>query len=92
MLKNIEIIVEFLANTDDPKKIKKLLNAVLTQAELKDLASRWEIIKLLDQGMTQRNIARKLHVSLCKITRGSRELKKNNLIIKKVLQNKEQQN
>jgi TrpR family trp operon transcriptional repressor len=91
MLKNIETLVEFLAKTDDPKKIKKLLNAILTPAELKDLASRWEIVKLLDQGMTQRSIAQKLHVSLCKITRGSRELKKNNSILKKVLHNKEQQ-
>jgi len=90
MLKNIDIISGYLAETDDPKEIKKILYAVLTPGEIKDLASRWEIVKLLDGGMPQRTIAKKLHVSLCKITRGSKELKKRNSILKKILNYKEQ--
>ena len=91
MLKNINVISGFLAENDDPKEIKKILYAVLTPAEIKDLASRWEIVKLLDKGMPQRAIAKKLHVSLCKITRGSKELKKRNSILKKILNYKKQQ-
>jgi len=82
MLKNIDEIAEFLAKAQNPEQIKTFLKALLTPAEINDLASRWEIVKLLDQGEPQRRIAQKLHVSLCKITRGSKELKKENSILK----------
>ena len=76
MEKNILKLSDFLAQTSDAEKIYQFLNELLTPAEIKDISSRMEIIKMLDQGHTQRNIAAKLHVSLCKITRGSKELKK----------------
>ena len=39
-------------------------------------------VKLIDDGMSQRNIAKRLGLSLCKITRGSKELKKDNSAFK----------
>jgi len=82
---NLDEICRFLAQFNDPKEIRQFLGSLLTPAELSDLHSRWEIVKLLEAGMTQRKIAGKLHVSLCKITRGSKELKKPNSILKKAI-------
>jgi TrpR family trp operon transcriptional repressor len=69
-------IASALADTGDEKLIEKFFVSFLTPRELHELSQRWELVKLLDQGMTQRGIAKKLGISLCKITRGSRELKK----------------
>ena len=82
---NLDEICRFLAQLDDAKTIRQFLNSILTPAELNDLHSRWEIVKLLESGMTQRKIASRLHVSLCKITRGSKELKKPSSILKKAI-------
>ena len=86
MEKELKEISQFLAQNDDGKIILCFLKSLLTPAELKSIASRWQIVKLLDQGVPQRKIAKDLHLSLCKITRGSKELKKRNSILKKAIQ------
>jgi TrpR family trp operon transcriptional repressor len=48
----------------------------LSPAEVADIAARWALVKALKQKIPQRKIAQDLGVSLCKIVRGSRELKK----------------
>ena len=85
MDKNISEICQYLAKTDDVNTIFKFLESLLTPKEIKTLSSRWQIVKLLDQGVPQRKIAKDLHLSLCKITRGSKELKKRNSILKKAV-------
>lgn len=47
---------------------------LLSPSEFDDMVARWQIIKLLDAGEHQRDIAKELKVSIAKITRGSREL------------------
>ncbi len=69
-------IASVLAETDDRELIEAFLKSILTRNEIDEIATRWELVKLLDGGMSQRKIADRLGVSLCKITRGSRELKK----------------
>ena len=64
-----------LAGVQDAAEIYEVLYALLTAREREALALRWELVRLLEEGMTQRAIAAKLGVSLCKITRGSHELK-----------------
>lgn len=54
--------------------LRAFLRDLLTPAEYRDTALRWRIVKLLSQGIPQRDIAESLGVSLSKITRGSREL------------------
>lgn len=78
-------LARLLARTDDPQLVEEVLNALLTPSEAHDLSARWELVKRLDQGETQRQIARSLHLSLCKITRGSRELKKPDSAFRKLL-------
>ncbi|NOX89596.1 MAG: transcriptional regulator [Calditrichaeota bacterium] len=85
MNNNIKEICQFLAENDDQKTIYKFLESILTPTEMKTLSSRWQIVKMLDRGVPQRKIAKELHLSLCKITRGSKELKKRNSILKKAV-------
>jgi len=72
----LEEIARVLAATDNEVLIEKFLTAILTKKEIDEISSRWELVKLLHQGLSQRKISEKLGLSLCKITRGSRELKK----------------
>lgn len=65
-----------LALENDPDLIEDFLFSLLTENETREISSRWTLVRLIDRGMSQRNISRELGLSLCKITRGSRELKK----------------
>ena len=84
-MENIKEIAGLLAETNQKKLILEFLESLLTPAELEAISSRWEIVKRLDQGISQRKIAKELHLSLCKITRGSKELKKVNSPMKKMI-------
>ena len=59
-------------------KSKNLLHEflfdLLSPTEYKDLAVRWQIVKQLKKGISQREIAKNLHVSISTVTRGSREM------------------
>lgn len=52
-----------------------VLFAILTPREREEIALRWQLVLLLAQGYSQRTVAAQLGISLCKITRGARELK-----------------
>ncbi|NIZ47565.1 transcriptional regulator [Spirochaetales bacterium BR208] len=68
-----------------PIEVYTLIRQILTEKEFSDISKRWDIAKMLHSGVTQRQVASDLHVSLCKITRGSRELKRPNSVIKKAV-------
>jgi TrpR family trp operon transcriptional repressor len=82
---NITELTSLLAKTENRQEIENFFKSILTPKELHDIGLRWELVKRLDQGETQRSIARDLHISLCKITRGSRELKKDDAILKRFI-------
>ena len=84
-MNGIEEIAEVLTRIRAKALMRGFLDSILTERELKEVAGRWEIVKLLDQGVSQRQVARQLGMSLCKITRGSRELKKENSPLKRVI-------
>jgi TrpR family trp operon transcriptional repressor len=73
-----------LADTHEPSAMRALLEALLTPRERARLALRWRLVCLLTSGVHQRTIARKLGISLCNITRGSRELKRRPVFREKV--------
>lgn len=65
-----------LAAADDEEQICGFLKGILTPAERSRIALRWELVKLLQRGgVSQRRVGKMLQISLCKITRGARELK-----------------
>ena len=84
-LQALDQIAGILARIEDRKLIREFLICILTQYEIKEIAGRWELVKLLYGGMSQRRIAEQLGMSLCKITRGSKELKKRDSAFKTVL-------
>jgi TrpR family trp operon transcriptional repressor len=73
---NLGELSRVLAETEDRELIESFLRCLLTPAETADIAARWALVKSLREGLSQREIAKLLGLSLCKITRGSRELKK----------------
>jgi TrpR family trp operon transcriptional repressor len=83
---NLGELSRTLAGIRDSEFIEDLLRCLLTPAETADIAARWALVKALDEGHPQREIAKNLGVSLCKITRGSRELKKPNSAFRRVLE------
>lgn len=66
------------------------LQEILTPAELHDLSLRWELMRLLKQKVPQRQIAKNLGISLCKITRGAKILKKSDSVSNYLLNQGEQ--
>lgn len=81
----LDELAAVLAGTSDQKLIKDFLLSILTENEAGEIASRWALVRLIDDGMSQRRIARSLGLSLCKITRGSRELKKRNSAFRRMV-------
>ena len=79
-------LAQLLVKTKDPRLAEEALSALLTPSEARDLSARWELVKRLEEGETQRKIAKDMGLSLCKITRGSRELKKPGSALKALLQ------
>jgi len=73
---NLTELASALSITDDSGLIRDFLYCLLTPAEIADIAARWALVKELKRRTPQRDIAKDLGISLCKITRGSRELKK----------------
>ena len=67
------------------KEINNFLHEILTDSEISDLSKRWRILKLLDRNFTQRDVAKELGVSLCKVTRGAKILKNSNAITRKMI-------
>ncbi|MBR2281841.1 MAG: transcriptional regulator [Spirochaetales bacterium] len=85
MTDNLSEIIEIFSDTTDKREMRRLFEDVFTEAERTDIAKRWYIFKELYKGTPQRKIAKEMEVSLCKITRGSKTLKKDDSVIKKVL-------
>ena len=76
---------KLLSKNNDPAFIYDFFGCLFTPAEMKDFAKRWLLVREIDKGTTQRDIAKKFHISLCKITRGSKELKKTDSAFRKLL-------
>ena len=82
---NISEMAKALAKTKDSALIKDFLYCLLTPAETADIAARWALVKALERKIPQREIAKTLGISLCKITRGSREMKNPDQAFQKML-------
>ena len=85
MADSMDELSKTLASVNDSALLKDFLKALLTPQEYNAVAARWALVRLLDQGMTQRKIAETLGLSLCKITRGSREMKKEESSFRKMI-------
>ena len=67
-------LLEVFLGIKNASMLRDFLTDLLTPQELDEIVTRWQLVKLLHSGVPQRTIAKKLNVSIAKITRGSRML------------------
>ena len=84
-MKTLEEISTLVKNIDTQAEITAFLKELLTESEIETLSKRWRILEMLKQGYTQREIAKELQVSLCKVTRGAKIMKNKKSILAKYL-------
>lgn len=65
--------------------MKALFDDMFTEAEIRDFTIRWKLMNDLYEHVPQRTIAQELRISLCRITRGSRMLKKKDGYVRRAL-------
>ena len=82
-------MIDLFCEIHDRNEMKKLFSEFFTPAEIDDFTLRWKLLSELASGKTQREIAKDLHISLCKITRGSRLLKLKNSIMRRTFLDEE---
>ena len=68
-------LIDIVTGIDDHETMTRFFREIFTEKEINDFVLRMELLKDLYRGETQRSIALKHKISLCKITRGSRILK-----------------
>ena len=83
---------DIFTEINDREFMKNFMECLFTPAERDDFANRWILVKEIDKGVTQRDIAKKYNMSLCKITRGSKELNKKDSAFRTVLENYKEKN
>ena len=82
-----ERLVKALASLSDETDTEHFLRDLLTPNELRTVVLRWRVLELLHKGETQRSIAKRLRISLCKITKGSRILKSSDSVSRRIIVN-----
>ncbi len=88
MSTSFQKFIAVLSAISDEDEMASFLREMLTSKEIADVALRWQLLEELYAGETQRSIAARHKLSLCKITRGARILKNENSITKKILRKK----
>jgi Trp operon repressor len=78
-------IERVFAGIHDEKEMIDFFEEIFTPKEISDLNLRWQLLKELYEGNTQRSIAERHRISLCKITRGSKVLKKDSSTTRNIL-------
>ncbi|HDR03676.1 MAG TPA: transcriptional regulator [Candidatus Marinimicrobia bacterium] len=82
-------LIGVFTEIQDVETMGRFFNEIFTPKERDDFALRWRLLRDLHLGKAQRQIASELHLSLCKITRGSKVLKTENSITKKILKERD---
>jgi TrpR family transcriptional regulator, trp operon repressor len=75
--KYFDELIAILLKIKTEAEMSAFLSALLTPQESEQLPKRIQIIKMLKQGLPQREISEKLNVGIATVTRGTKELKSN---------------
>lgn len=78
-------ILSVFCSVSDPGMMNALFDDIFTPSERDDIVKRWLLMDDLYKGKPQRDIAADRNLSLCKITRGSKMLKKENGFMRRFL-------
>jgi len=68
-------LLDHLLAMPDRDALAEALRDLLTPAELTEVCNRLQILRMLEAGVPQREIARQLGVGIATVTRGARALK-----------------
>jgi TrpR family trp operon transcriptional repressor len=81
-------LIKVFTQIDDETQMRQFLEEIMTPGERHDLNMRWRLMQMLMDGIPQREIASRLHVSTCKITRGAKILKRKDSVSQQWLEKK----
>jgi len=82
----VDTVAEVFSRIGSAAEMRRFFDEILTPSEMRTLALRWRLLQRLDAGVPQRKIAGELSISLCKITRGAKILKKRGSVTARLLQ------
>ena len=68
-------LLDHLQGMRERDALEEALRDLLTPAELTEVSNRLQILRMLEAGMPQREIAKQLGVGIATVTRGARALK-----------------
>lgn len=74
--KRLQDVYELFASIKNKREAEMLMNDMLTLSELNSLSKRWWEVQELAKGTTHREVAKKLGISISKVTRGANILKR----------------
>ena len=81
-------LINIFSKIKDPSTMDKFFGEIFTPSEVKTIILRWQLMKMVNQKVPQREVAAKLGISLCKITRGAKILKKPDSVSNQILNKK----
>jgi TrpR family trp operon transcriptional repressor len=84
-MKPIDRLAGSFCSVTDRATMKRFFAEIFTPAEIDDLVLRWRLMEMLEAGASQRAIAGRLGISLCKITRGSKVLRSRRSITRSLM-------
>lgn len=70
----LEELIRKVAKDKNKQLMREFLFDLLSHAEYRELAVRWQIVKMLEAKVPHREISKKLRVSVATVSRGVREL------------------
>ena len=86
--KGKEDLLNIVLSIKDKEELKSFIDDMFTEKEVEDVVQRYLLMDDLYKGKSQRDIARARSMSLCKITRGSKMLKKKDGFMRKYFRDK----
>jgi len=84
-MEDLRELIGIMSKIYSQDEMEKFFNEIFTTKEKYDLALRWRLMKDLFHAIPQREIAHNLGISLCKITRGSKILKQEGSMCKRLI-------
>jgi len=69
-------LISVLVQIESREAMLDFLKGILTPQEMEEIPTRLKIVKMLKQGVSQHEIAKKLGVGIATVTRGSKEIQK----------------
>ena len=77
MNKQTEEFIDILKSFKTKKDVYSFMKLIFSSKEMVDIPKRLKIIKMLNKGVNQRIISQKTGAGIATVTRGSKELLKN---------------